>query len=203
MCAQDKGEDMGRLHQRLGWLAGLWVLALPMGNNAQAVSERYDFSSPVPRQLASHTIAQVTSETERAAEANHFFSQGTQQYRQSEFREALTSWQRALELYQEATLSERNWLDQADTLTSIGKVYDVLGQYELSIDFHNQALDIYRDNDLHTALPLESRVGEASVLIGLGNVYNTLSQYERAIAFQEEALGVYQEGARHPLADEK
>ncbi len=187
---------MGRTNQRLGWMVGVLVFNLPIGNIAQAFSENANFASPVPRQVV--PMAQVQPGT-GAAEANRLFNQGSQQYQRSNFRAALASWEAALQLYQALAdgneFFEQNRLAQADTLTSIGKVYDALGQYEPSIDFHNQALAIYREPVIRSALPLDSRLGEAGVLMGLGNVYNTLSQYERAIAFQEEALVIYRETA--------
>ena len=190
---------MGRGNQRLGWLVGLLVFALPTDNTIAAqFSPDNDFSPPVPRQLVAVPIAQ-TNTADPNIEARQLFNQGAQHYSQSQFRAALASWESALQRYRsiahDADFPQRNRLDQADTLTNIGKVYDALGQHQQSIAFHQQALDIYRDTDLRTTLPIDSRRGEADALIGLGNVYNTLSQYERSISLQLEALAIYRDAS--------
>ncbi len=182
---------MGQFNQQLGWLAGLWLLSLPVAATAQSFSTMEDVPSRAQRSTAA--IAQVAADP--AAEAHRLFDQGSEHYRHSEFREALAAWEAALQIYQSlaqgAEFPEKNQLDQADTLRNLGEVYDDLGQHERAIELLNQALTVYRDRTVQQALPTDSRRGEADALISLGNVYNILSQYDRAISLQQEALAIY------------
>ncbi|MEM9806176.1 MAG: CHAT domain-containing tetratricopeptide repeat protein [Cyanobacteria bacterium P01_D01_bin.56] len=178
---------MGQFNQQWGWLAGLWLLAMPVNATAQPL--------PDINHKSFQLLAQAVEPEVPTAEAHRLFDQGAEYYRRSEFREALAAWEAALQLYrslaQEAEFPEKNRLNQADTLTNLGEVYDDLGQHERAIELLNQALVIYRDRTVQQVLPNDSLRGEADALVGLGNVYNTLSQYDRAIALQQEALAIY------------
>lgn len=178
---------MERFNQRWGWLAGLWLLAMPISAAAQPLLD----INPKSFQL----LAQAVEPEVRTAEAHGLFDQGAEHYRRSEFREAVAAWEAALRLYrslaQGAEFPARNLLNQANTLTNLGEVYDDLGQHERAIELLNQALVVYRDRTVQPALPNDSLRGQADALVGLGNVYNTLSQYDRAISLQQEALAIY------------
>jgi tetratricopeptide (TPR) repeat protein len=60
-------------------------------------------------------------------------------------------------------------------LDNMGNAYEVLGQYQQSIEFHQQHLTIAREIGDHQ--------GELSATFGLGHVHNCLGQYKRAIEF--------------------
>jgi tetratricopeptide (TPR) repeat protein len=60
-----------------------------------------------------------------------------------------------------------------------------LGQYEQAVDFHEQALAIFRE--------LGGRAEEGTVLGNLGSAYYKLGQYERAIDLYEQHLEIARE----------
>jgi tetratricopeptide (TPR) repeat protein len=69
--------------------------------------------------------------TPSKTEADRFLELGNQQYRKSQFRAALQSWQQALTLYRE--IGDR--LGEGNSLGNLGNAYDSLGQYQQAIDY--------------------------------------------------------------------
>ncbi|MEG4277477.1 CHAT domain-containing tetratricopeptide repeat protein [Microcoleus sp. MON1_C1] len=117
----------------------------------------------------------------RKAEADRLLQQGIQQYKISQFREALHSWEQALTIYREIG----NRQEEANSLGNLGNAYYSLGQYHRAIAFHEQSLEIKRE--------IGDRQGEAISLGSLGNAYYSLGQYHRAIAFHEQSLEISRE----------
>ncbi|TAE59572.1 MAG: tetratricopeptide repeat protein, partial [Nostocales cyanobacterium] len=68
------------------------------------------------------------------------------------------------------------------SLTSLGNAYNLLGQYQTAIDFHQQALVIFRQ--------IGNVGGESISLNNLGNAYNLLGQYQKAIDFHQQSLEI-------------
>ena len=121
----------------------------------------------------------------RKAEAKRLFEQGNQQYKISQFREALHSWEQALTIYRE--IGHRQ--GEAASLGSLGNAYQFLGQYDTAIEFYQQSLQILRE--------IGHRQSEANALGGLGMAYKSLGQFHRAIEFLEQSLEISREiGAR-------
>ncbi|MGC1525593.1 MAG: CHAT domain-containing protein [Phormidesmis sp.] len=115
------------------------------------------------------------------SEADRLLQQGTQQSSISQFREAMDSWQEALEIYQ--AIGDRAGEGQA--LRNLGFVHRNLGQYQQAADFHWQALVITRE--------ISDRVGEGQALGNLGVVYRNLARYQQAIDLHERALVIIRE----------
>ncbi|MEG4519920.1 MULTISPECIES: tetratricopeptide repeat protein [unclassified Microcoleus] len=115
------------------------------------------------------------------AEADRLLQQGIQQYKISQFREALQSWEQALTIYREIG----NRQGEATSLGSLGNAYDSLGQFHRAIAFHEQSLEISRE--------IGNRQGEAASLGTLGSAYDSLGQFHRAIAFYEQSLEILRE----------
>ena len=115
------------------------------------------------------------------AEADRLLKQGNQQYKISQFREALQSWEQALTIYRKIG----NRQGEAISLGNLGNAYDSLGQYQKAIDFHQQYLEISRE--------IGDRLGEAASLGNLGNAYHSLGQYQKAIDFYEQSLEIERE----------
>jgi CHAT domain-containing protein len=115
------------------------------------------------------------------AEAERLFDRGNQQYRISQFREALQSWEEALTIYRE--IGDRQ--GEADSLGNLGLAYYSLGQYHRAIEFYEQSLVI----DLETGY----RQGKAASLGNLGLAYDSLGQYNRAIEFHKQLLEIARE----------
>lgn len=94
-------------------------------------------------------LAQSESAAERLAKANRLLQQGIDQYQISLFREALQTWQQALELYQDPAVQiafpQESRQGEGKALKSSGMVYSSLGQYLQAIDFYEQSLTIARE----------------------------------------------------------
>jgi CHAT domain-containing protein len=133
--------------------------------------------------LPQSAIAQVTGTlqiaqavSDRQAEADRLYNQGVQQYRTSQFQDALQSYQQALSLYQE--IGDR--MGEGRILSSIGVVYRSLGQYPQALEQFQQALVITR--------AVGDRAGEGATLNNIGAVYISLGQYPQALEQFQQAL---------------
>ncbi|MEL0591385.1 MAG: tetratricopeptide repeat protein, partial [Planktothrix rubescens PR222] len=115
------------------------------------------------------------------AEADRVLEQGIQQFKISQFREALQSWEQALTIYREIG----NRQGEANSLGNLGLAYYSLGQYQKAIDFHQQQLEMARE--------IGDRQGEANSLGNLGNAYYFLGQYQKAIDFHQQSLEISRE----------
>jgi tetratricopeptide (TPR) repeat protein len=79
---------------------------------------------------------------------------------------------------------QTNW-NYAASLTSLGNVYQSLGEYPKAIEFHQQSLAIFRE--------IGDRGGEAASYRNLGTVYDSLGEYEKAIEFHQQSLAIDRE----------
>ena len=131
-------------------------------------------SSLVPAVIAQNTDA-------RKAEADQLLQQGIQQYQTSQFREALQSWEKALQIYRE--IKDRQ--GEVNSLGNLGVAYQSLGQYEKVIEYLQQTLNIARE--------IPDRQGEAYALGNLGIAYDSLGQYARAIEYYQQLLDIARE----------
>ncbi|GBD55154.1 tetratricopeptide repeat protein [Microcystis aeruginosa NIES-298] len=131
-------------------------------------------SSLVPAVIAQNTDA-------RKAEADQLLQQGIQQYQTSQFREALQSWEKALQIYREI----KNRQGEANSLGNLGNAYQSLGQYQKAIEYLQQTLNIARE--------IPDRQGEAYALGNLGIAYDSLGQYARAIEYYQQLLDIARE----------
>ncbi|MCA2752856.1 tetratricopeptide repeat protein, partial [Microcystis sp. M144S2] len=92
-------------------------------------------------------IQQVLAEAEKPPaspqqkEADRLLEQGAQQYKISQFGEALQSWEQALQIYREI----KNRQGEANSLGNLGIAYGSLGQYQKAIEFYQQSLTIARE----------------------------------------------------------
>jgi CHAT domain-containing protein len=117
----------------------------------------------------------------RQAEAERLFEQGNQQYKVSQFKEALQSCEEALSIF----IKIKNRPGEANCLNNFGLNYYSLGQYQKAIYFHEQSLEFSRE--------IGYRQGEANSLGNLGLVYYSLGQYQKAIAFHKQSLVIKRE----------
>ena len=123
-------QDIGTPTQ--GISGELWPLS-DLGENLTASSLDMESS---PSQL---TLAQADL---RLSEANRLLNLGIQEFNRSQFREAIVSWERALELYRAVGDRAR----EGRALGNLGIAYNSLGQYERAIDFYEQSLVILRES---------------------------------------------------------
>ena len=166
----------------------------------------------------------------RQAEAERLFEQGNQQYKISQFRECLQSWEQALIICREIGARQ----GEANCLGNLGIAYKSLGQYQKGIKLYEQSLEIAREigdrqreanclgnlglaynflGQFHMAIKLYkqsleielesgNRQGEANSLGSLGLAYQSLGQYQKAIAFHEQSLEIEREiGSRQGEAN--
>jgi len=127
-------------------------------------------------------IAEKIMEAEKQRkEADRLLQQGVQQYEISQFREALQSWEKALQIYQEI----KNRQGEAASLDNLGSAYLSLGQYQKAIDLHKKSLVINRE--------IVNRQGEANSLNNLGNAYQSRGEYQTAIDYHQQSLDITRE----------
>ncbi|MFZ1025588.1 MAG: tetratricopeptide repeat protein [Limnoraphis robusta] len=138
--------------------------------------------SPIlPPNVLSESPVLAQTQQQRQAEADRLFNQGIQQGKTSQFREALQSFQQALEIYREIG----NRQGEANSLGNLGITYRSLGQYQKAIEFYQQQLTIARE--------IGDRKGEGASLNNLGIAYNSLGQYQKAIEFHQQWLTIARE----------
>ncbi|MEB3828504.1 tetratricopeptide repeat protein, partial [Phormidium sp. CCY1219] len=77
---------------------------------------------------------------ERQQEAERLLELGIEQYGQSQFREALQSWERALEIYR--AIGDK--AGEGNALNNLGEVYQNLGEYAEAEQYFLQSLEIAR-----------------------------------------------------------
>jgi len=150
----------------LPWLCLLVALGLPLPGG---------LTMPLP------ALAQTVPNEAQSAEADRLLELGRQQYRVSQWREALQSWQAALEIYR--AIGDHS--GEGASLGHLGNVYYRLGQYPEAINFHHQHLDIARE--------MRDRIEEGRALGNLGLVYYRLGQYPEAINFHQQSLTIFRE----------
>ncbi|MCZ8200503.1 tetratricopeptide repeat protein [Microcystis sp. LE19-55.1A] len=132
-------------------------------------------------------IQQVLAEAEKPPaspqqkEADRLLEQGAQQYKISQFGEALQSWEQALQIYREI----KNRQGEANSLGNLGIAYGSLGQYQKAIEFYQQSLTIAKE--------IGDRQGEANSLGNLGIAYSSLGQYQKAIEYHQQSLAIDRE----------
>jgi len=80
--------------------------------------------------------------------------------------------------------------NEGGRLGHLGGTYALLEQYQIAIDYYQQALTVTREVD--------NRHDEGAWLGGLGNVYVALGQYDKAIEHHEQALAVNREIGDRP-----
>ncbi len=171
---------------------------------------------PIPM---SQVLAQISMEQE--AQADQYFLQGIEQFRNSQFQAALQSWEEARKIYKEIG----DLQGEADSLGNLGIAYGSIGQYKKAIEFLQQQLTAVREigesrqladvlgnlgiahrrlGQYHKAIQYhqealeidqktENRLGEAASLLSLANAYGNLSEYREAIKFYQQSRDIFQE----------
>ncbi|MEB3290571.1 MAG: CHAT domain-containing protein [Leptolyngbya sp.] len=122
------------------------------------------------------SLAQAAPNEAQATEADQLLELGRQQYRASQFGEALQSWQTALEIYQ--ALGNRT--GEAKVLNNIGIVYQLRGNYGEALTTYQQSLTISRE--------LGDRATEAITLGNIGIIYERQGSYGEALVAYQQSL---------------
>jgi|GEM_PF-1377059 len=125
----------------------------------------------------------------RLAEASRLLDQGIQQFKSSQFQEALQSWQQALVICQESQVrAEQPSISkdgEASALLNLGALYIQLNESRQAIRYLQQALPIFQE--------LGHRSGEAVTLLNWGAAYKQLEQYQKLIDYSKQALTIFRE----------
>ncbi|GEM_PF-6881845 len=90
-------------------------------------------------------------------------------------------YKEALSIYRDI----KNRRGEANCLSGLGDVHQMLGEYEAARAQYEAALDIYRD--------IKARLGEAHCLRSLGDVHRLLTEYEAAREQYMVALDIYRD----------
>ncbi|MEM6253122.1 MAG: tetratricopeptide repeat protein [Cyanobacteria bacterium P01_D01_bin.156] len=123
-------------------------------------------------------LEQPETENTLKLQADQLFLQGTQQLNLEQVLEAQQSLELALNRYQE--LGDQSAVGQ--TYKQLGNVYFFQENYEASLNYQQQALDV--------AKMLQDKDLEARALNNIGNVYNATDDQTLAIDFYQKALEV-------------
>jgi CHAT domain-containing protein/Tfp pilus assembly protein PilF len=106
---------------------------------------------------------------------------GLQLYDLSYFMLAIVSWNKALEYFMKN--SDRS--GESKCYTGLGGVYNSLGDFTKSIEYHEKALEI--------AIRISDRSLESKCYTGLGSVYYGLGDFNKAVEYHEKALEIARE----------
>jgi CHAT domain-containing protein/Tfp pilus assembly protein PilF len=90
--------------------------------------------------------------------------------------------------------------DEVWSLFSLGDVYDVLNEFDKTIEYLNQALAILGSDEFKTRHGSNRRM-EGHILAELSDAYQRTSRYEEAINYAERALTIARTYADHDLEE--
>jgi tetratricopeptide (TPR) repeat protein len=134
-------------------------------------------------------LEQKTEESEKAPIYNQL---GSVKYKQGEYQEAITFYEKALEIYKK-TLPP-NHPNLAMSYNNIGAVYESMGEYSKALSSHEKVLEI-RQQSLPPNHPhLASSYGN------IGNVYHIMGEYSKALSYHQKNLEIQQQSLppNHP-----
>jgi tetratricopeptide (TPR) repeat protein/CHAT domain-containing protein len=108
------------------------------------------------------------------------------EYRESRYREALATFERALTL----VTASGDRVSQGLILNTIGGIYRNLGEYDKAVTSFQQALTIVRETG--------DRVQEARIINNLGSIHEARGDYRKALENYQQALGIFQNANDEP-----
>ena len=163
----------------------LLILELPQTGRYQVVANSFDRTGQGVYQLTVKAASsQILAVQDTVAEIDRHFQAGFQLYGRSQYRDALSAWQQALDLTRSepvrAAFPDESLAVEGVILGNVGLAYDDLGEYERAIALHHQSLDIARE--------LENRFEESRALGNIGLSYISLSDYDQALNFLQQHL---------------
>jgi CHAT domain-containing protein/Flp pilus assembly protein TadD len=133
------------------------------------------------RLLAEQGTLVELQQAELLTEAEAVYREARSLYNQSQFRDALGKYERALELY-------RDIGDQAveiRILNSLGDTSWWLGDFPQALSYAEASLNLSRE--------LGNASGEAEALRDIGDVYDSLGDYQEALEVYEQSLTITRE----------
>jgi CHAT domain-containing protein/Tfp pilus assembly protein PilF len=160
----------------------------------------------------------IRAQTDPRAAAGSLINQGGQAYNAGKYDQAITLFQRSLDLFQR--LEDQRGVSAS--LTNLGLAYTALGQDKKALEYYNRALDLADETDPQLAILLGNtaslasklgqselairyfnqclelqqargdRKGVASTLGGLGQAYGRMRQFDRSLQYLKQALELLQ-----------
>lgn len=141
--------------------------------NAYAEAGRGDYRLTI----LSSTVEELQMAQDRF-QADLLRQQGIEQYRTSQWDEALESWQQALVIYRDIS----NRVSEADILGKIAIVYSSQGYYTQALDYYWQSLNLKRE--------IGDRAGESDTLGNIGSTYALTGDYTQSLAYYQQSLNI-------------
>ncbi|NCS24239.1 MAG: tetratricopeptide repeat protein [Microcystis aeruginosa BS13-02] len=121
-------------------------------------------------------------QTDLRQEADRLYQEGFELFQLGTlegYQGALGKWQQALKLYQQ--LDSKS--EQALVLTSLGRIYDNLGEKQKALDYYQRALPLWR--------AVGNPTGESILLNNIGGVYSALGEKQKALDYYQQALPLW------------
>ena len=150
------------------------------------------FGSRQTRRLAQAALTEA-----HQTEADQLRERGNQQYQDSKFREALQSYQSALEIYREISevygASEALRTTEGEALLGIGNAYKDLGDYAQALEYYQQALAATREIGDVYGVSEALRSTKGKILNNIGIVYEKQGNYAQAIEYYQQSLAIKRE----------
>jgi CHAT domain-containing protein/tetratricopeptide (TPR) repeat protein len=139
----------------------------------------------LPVQMIFCEVGWAQTESDHKAEADQLLNKGNQLDDAGQYREALQTYEQALQIYRE--IKDRK--GEGSLLNNLGTTYSSLGQYQKAIDYYQQSLTITKQ--------LANQLVEAVSLNNLGNAYRSLGQYQEAINYYQLSLVIFRQIGNH------
>jgi len=136
------------------------------------------FLSYLPMPIAFSESSQAQTMQGRRADADRLLESGNQQSEKSQYREAIQTWEKSLQIYREI----KNRKGESNALNNIGNAYSSQGKYQKSLEYHQQSLAIAKE--------ISDRNNQGNSLANIGVVYYFMGQYTKAIEYHEQALAI-------------
>jgi tetratricopeptide (TPR) repeat protein len=112
--------------------------------------------------------------------ADDYFTKAEALYNEGKYVEAVQMYEKSVEAERTSPAPRPEKL--GSELSWMGTCYDILGQYEKSLECHKQALDIFRKQGQEEYI--------ASVFNNIGLAYHRLGQYGKAIEYYQQSLKI-------------
>ncbi len=148
------------------------ALALAAGKDTGKMAVQY-------RALATLLGKKLQALFRARATLNHLHEEGEKAYYAADYPTALKKFQEGLQ--HAYTLGDKYYISEA--LTSIGIVYDDLGEYQKAIMHYQQALEIHRK--------IEYWRGIGSDLSNIGVIYHRIGQDNKALEYFQQSLDIW------------
>jgi tetratricopeptide (TPR) repeat protein len=141
------------------------------------------------QQVFQALLDQETDESEKAPIYNQL---GLSMYKQKDYKQALTYYEKSLEIKQKTLPA--NHINLAHSYSNIGSVYVDLGDFSKALSSYEKALHIKQQS-----LP-PNHADLAASYNNIGLVYDNMGDNSKALSFYEKALEIKQQSlpANHP-----